>query len=375
MGTYFRCYFIADGLSKCGYQVTMICASGKSFDLLIRRQKINKHFIIVTLPRIKYHQYFTGQALLRLPLTILYILFARYDLLYAFTVAQPQVGVPAWIAKKIRGKKLIVDWDDLWGGGFAKVHGGIVELVLTWSERNFVKLADEVTFVSQRIGEEIEKIDLNLKKIKVENGANSEEIMQIDQNLARKRLGMDPQYKYLLSVGNTYTASFGLMLKAFSLAKKKIMKLRLILVGSLDIKAEYHSLFESLKKEVIIFGPRPYSEISFFLGASDVLLLPMDDDPIEYARFPMRFGDYLCAGRPIASNAVGEVKYYLEKYKAGLTCRPDSASEFGNIICRIILDHRLAEKVSKNSRSLAEGVLSRRQIIRKVKKLIDALIE
>jgi hypothetical protein len=125
-GTYYRCFFLAKGLSEKGYKVTMLCASGKDFDLRVRKKRINDRFQIITLPRVKYHTFFTGQIELRLPITLLYILFARYDMCHAFTVAQPQIGIPAWVAKKIRKKKLIVDWDDAWGDGFALHHPAMV---------------------------------------------------------------------------------------------------------------------------------------------------------------------------------------------------------------------------------------------------------
>ena len=373
-GTYFRCYFIAEGLSKFGYKVTMVCASGKNFDLLIKKQKISDNFEIITLPRIKYHKYFSGQVILRLPLTILLVLFCRYDLLYSFAVALPQIGIPAWVGKKIRGKKLIIDWDDLWGGGFAVTHGEIVEKVLTWCERNFIKVADKVTYVSDYLGKEIERIDPEIVKVKIENGANSEQIKVLDKIDARKKLSFSRDDILAVSIGNTYTASFGLMLQAFLEAKKEIKKLRLILVGKVVVKDEFKKIFESLGKSVTIIGSKPYFEMPCYMAIADVLLLPMDDDPIEWARFPMRLGDYLCAGRPIVSNAVGEAKYYLEKYNAGLTSPPASTKEFGDNILRVLRDKKLADKLSQNARKLAEENLSRDNVVQKLNGTINSLL-
>lgn len=373
-GTYFRCYFIAEGLSKIGYKVTMVCASGENLDLLIKKKKISDNFEIITLPRIKYHKYFSGQAVLRLPLTIILVLFCRFDLLYSFAIALPQIGIPAWIGKKIRGKKLIIDWDDLWGGGFAVTHGKIIAKVLTWCERNFIKVADKVTYVSDYLGKEIEKIDPEIIKVKIENGANSKQISVMDKNEVRKKFGYEEDKILAVSIGNTYTASFGLMLEAFKRAKVKIKNLRLLLVGSVVIKDEFKDLFKSLGENVVLVGSKPYSEIPSYMAIADVLLLPMDNDPIELARFPMRFGDYLCAGRPIVSNAVGEVKYYLEKYNAGLISPPASTKEFGDNILLVLKDKKLAEQLSRNARKLAEGDLSRDNVTKKLNGIIAPLL-
>lgn len=373
-GTYYRCFFLAKGLSECGCQITMICASGKKFDLLIRRRKINDNFSIITLPRIKYHEYFTGQLLFRLPLALLFVLLGNYDICHAFTVAQPQIAIPAWAAKVIRRKKLIIDWDDLWGGGFADEHGGIVSKVLGFSERYFLKFSDKITYVSEFIGEQIEKLGLKIEKIKIPNGSNIEQIAMLDKEESRARVGLEVGEKYLVSIGNTYTDSLGLMLGAFKEALK-VDDIQLVMVGEGKITDKFRNIFDELKEKIIITGKRPFSEIPFYLASADALLLPMDDNGIEKARFPMRFGDYLCAGRPIVSNAIGEVKYYIEKYNAGLTSAPDSVHEFAANIEKSLKNRELSGIVSSNARMLAENDLSWKSIINKLDRdVYDSLV-
>jgi len=356
-GTYYRCLFLAKGLSKSGYKVVMSCASGKKFDLLVRSKKIDDNLTIITLPRIKYHKYFTGQ-ILRLFISIFQVLFFDYDICYAFTVAQPQIGFPAWVAKRVRKKKLIVDWDDLWGGGFSVEHSGLVAKVLSWSERYFIKSADKITYVSEFIGSEIDKLNLKVEKVKIPNGANTDQIKILDKIDSRKKLGLEPDKKYLVSIGNTYTDSMGIMLSTFEKIIAITPDVFLVLVGEGEIPEKFRPLFKKVERNVILAGRQPFANIPLYLAVSDCLLLPMDDNGIEKARFPMRLGDYLCAGRPIASNAVGEVKYYLEKYKSGLTSPArDDLALVGNIQ-KIINDDPLAKEIGENARSLAEGELN-----------------
>ncbi|MFA5047581.1 MAG: glycosyltransferase family 4 protein [Patescibacteria group bacterium] len=372
-GTYYRCLFLGRGLSSAGYKVRMLCASGRKFDLRIRRKCLNDNFELITLPRIKYGKYFTGQIGLRLPIMALYALFSQYDICYAFTVAQPQVGIPALMAKAIKKKKLVVDWDDLWGNGFANEHQGQVGKILSWSERYFIKFADKITYVSELIGSEIDKLNLKIEKIKIPNGANVEEIKVLDKVDSRKELGLNLEKKYLVSVGNTYTDSLGIMFEALEESLQKISDLTLVLVGEGKIEEKFKSLFDKLGHNIIQTGKRPFLEIPLYLAAADVLLLPMDDNNIERARFPMRFGDYLCAGRPIVSNAVGEVKYYLEKYNAGLASSVGEVSALAGNIQKIINDDYLAEEVSKNARALAQGELNWTTVNHKLINIFNAL--
>lgn len=369
-GTYWRCFYLAKHLSNQGFKITLICASGRNFDLLIRKKKINRNFLLITLPRIKYHQYFTGQ-ILRLFLTLPLIFLIDYDLLHAFTVAQPQIALPALAAKYLKRKKLVVDWDDLWGGGFAEEHPGPVTKVLTFFERWTPQHADRITYVSEFLGEEIKKLGLSQKANKITNGANLDEVKLIDQKKAQKKLGLDKKTKYLVSVGNTY---FPQALKTLFQALEKIKqkeKVKLLMVGLVEINPEVRKVYQKVEKEMVLTGSVPFQKVLLYLGAADVLVLPMADNPIEKARFPIRLGDYLASGKPIAASGVGEVKYYLEKNKAGLTSSPHSVDELAENIIKLIRNKSLARRVSQNARNLAKRELAWEKIVDKLIKFYE----
>lgn len=367
-GTYWRCFYLAKHLSQQGHEIILICASGRNFDLLIRKKKINQNFSIITLPRIKYHRYFTGQ-ILRLVLTLPIVLLSNYDLCHAFAVAQPQIAIPALTAKYLRGKKLIVDWDDLWGGGFAEEHASPVTKVLSFFERWIPKHADRITYVSEFLGHEIKKLGLGQKARKITNGANIDEVKLIDQTKAKQKLGLEKETKYLVSVGNTY---FPQALKTLFLALEKIKqkeKVKLLMVGLVDINPEVRKIFSQIEKEVILTGSVPFEKVLVYLSAADVLVLPMENNPIEKARFPIRLGDYLASGKPIVASAVGEVKYYLEKNKAGLVNNPRSIDELAENIIKLIKNKSLSQEISQNARNLAKRELAWGKIANKLMKI------
>jgi glycosyltransferase involved in cell wall biosynthesis len=344
-GTYFRCYYLAKHLAKKGIQIIMICASGRDFDFGIRKIVISNNFTIITLPRIKYHKYFTGQ-LLRLILTIPIVLFYRYDVLHAFTVAQPQIGIPALLTKWIKHKPLIVDWDDLWGGGFADEHGGITAKVLSNFESFVPRFADRITYVSEFLGNRIRQLGLANISVKIPNGANIDDIKLIDKQTALKSLRLDPSYTYIISVGNTYFENgLRFMFDTIHLLQENNKKVRLIMVGVTDILPEVIKLYSQVKDNVIITGSVNFSEVLRYYSAADLLVLPMENNPIENARFPIRLGEYLASGKPIVSNATGEVKYILEKYNCGYIVSGYDSSEFAKIVENHIIAHKMKTNV------------------------------
>ena len=277
-GTYYRCLFLGKGLAQRGYQVSMICASGRDFDLMIRRQHVTDNFKIYTLPRVKYHKYFTGQ-LLRMFITAVWALFARFDVCLAFTVAQAQIAVPAWVAKVLRKKPLVIDWDDMWGGGFAEEHSALVSSVLSFCERYFLIYADKITFVSEAIREEIDIAAkqypriASIPKIKIPNGANTAQIIMREKDASRRELGIADTI-VLLSVGNTYTDSLGLMLTAFDAVRTKRPEAVLYLVGGVEMPDRFLRIFEKNREAIRLTGKMPFSAVPAYMGAADVLLLP-----------------------------------------------------------------------------------------------------
>lgn len=357
-GGYYRCINLGKHLSQKGFQVRMICASGKNFDLCIRRRKVAKNFVLITLPRIKYHKYFTGQ-LLRMLISSFQVLLYQYDIMHAFTVAQPQVGIPVWIAKKIRRKKVIVDWEDLWGGGFADYHHFPVKQVLTLFETRIPFVADRITLVSQFLWNRAVESGLDPKKMcKIPNGSNIEQIKPLDRKEVRRLLNFKLDMKIILTIGHTYLNSLDLLFKAFRVVLERNSKAMLVMVGRVEIPKKFQNAYQQIANRVLLTGIKPFRELPFYLSAADVLVLPMDDDPIEKARFPMRFGDYLAAGRPIVSNAVGEIKYYMDKYKCGLTTDPTDVREMAECILFLLNNPETGELLGRRARVLAESILA-----------------
>ncbi|MDT8445861.1 MAG: glycosyltransferase family 4 protein [bacterium] len=370
-GTFYRCLFHAKHLARRGHQVTLLCASGSTFDPLMKWRSVEPGLTLVTLPRIKYHQFFSGQLFRTFP-ALAQVLLGRYDVCHAFTVAQTQIAVPAWVAKMVRHKRLIIDWDDLWGGGFAEEHSGLIAKVLGWHERYFLQYADHITYVSEKIAQEIDQAAQKYPAIseiarsQIPNGANAQEILPLDRSEARGQLKVPQERKILLSMANTYTESLVLMLQAFEQALQQDPEIYLYLLGEAPVPPEYQAQYDRVSHRVERLGKRPFAQVPQWLAVADGLILPMEDNPIEWARFPMRFGDYLCAARPILSNAVGEVKRYLEQYQAGLVSPPSDAAALGKNMLRIFSEPQMSANLGEAARKLAEGDLNWERVIDQV---------
>ena len=376
-GTWHRCIAIATQLKRQGIEVTVVCAAANEFDLRLRRKDVDGIECII-LPRIQYGKYFSGQ-LLRLVLTLWIVAFEKYDICYAFTVAQPQIAWPMLFAKKIRNRPIVVDWDDLWGGGFGRYHHPLIHKILFWHERAFLKFADLITFVSEDIKAQIKTtldafdVKNETKLIKIPNGIAKKSVKN-NVALVRQKLlpGLDG-VSLFISVGNTYTSSLDLMLNAFQIVVETNKECHLLFIGK-----EQHSIQSGIQSRNIssycsIVGSVEHSELQTWLSFADVLVLPMDNLPEETARFPMRFADYLLAKKPIVSNAVGEVAHLIKTYNCGYLAG-ETAQSFASEMLSALQSPKKSKRLSKNAYALSQNELNWENICKPLAKAIPKLI-
>lgn len=363
-GTYFRCLNIAKNLSDYGHYVTIICASNKKFDLTIKSKLLRKNLKIITLPRIAYGKYFSGQ-ILRLLLTLLYLIFKKYDVLYAFTIAQPQIAWPAYFSKKILKKKLIIDWDDLWGGGFGKLHNNIIDYILGFHERYFIQFADKITFTSNYLKKKIDQKISNKILKKIPNGCYPNNYKILNTIKARRILKIDKNKKIFMLIGNTYTEGLITTLKAFNNIIKtgKNKNLYMYFVGIKKLDKEFSEYLKPIEKRIVFVGNVPFNKISTFMSAANTLVLPMGNNPIEKARFPIRFADYLCSTKPMVSNAVGEIQDYLKRFKCGFFVKNKDYRGMGIALVKSLKNNNYNKSLCKNAKKLANGKLNNKKIL------------
>jgi glycosyltransferase involved in cell wall biosynthesis len=131
----------------------------------------------------------------------------------------------------------------------------------------------------------------------------------------------------------------------------------LVLIG--DASGHARSLIEryartsGLWEDLIIHtGYLSDDELRTSYKGAQLLLAPLHDDVRSMARFPSKIGDYLMSGRPVVSNTVGEVSYYLkDKYTAYL-CKPDNESIFAETL-QYALNDPERDNIGENGRKLA----------------------
>ncbi|GFK94682.1 hypothetical protein NNJEOMEG_02529 [Fundidesulfovibrio magnetotacticus] len=359
-GTYFRCLHLARGLTRRGHKVTLLCASKE--DTLKVRRRTEGGLTTIFWPKKRLGGFHTLHTL-RMVLNTAYVLGMRQQILHAFAFPLHPIGVPALAAACARRDvRLVLDHDDLWKGGFANQHPGPYQRVVGWFNDRLPAYARQCTAASALLMESFRAAGVPGERIHDIPNCPTMAPSPLSRDEARRRLGLPEGSPLALSMGHTYTESLFLMLDAYERARAQTPGLKLAFLGKMHIPESFEKRLEAYLEraggDILRLGEKPPSEVPAYMAASDALLLPMDDDPIEKARFPIRFGDYLSSGVPIVSNAVGEIERYLRDYQCGYAAPAKDSDAFGDQIVRSLTDIGGREAVRANARGLVETTLN-----------------
>lgn len=208
----------------------------------------------------------------------------------------------------VRGRALarvaVYDWDDLWAGGLlrdipASASARWMRRSTSWLERELPRRASHVTVCSPW-----------LAALARERGAR--DTTQIPNGYwpalhptkaeARRTLGLRTDVPYFGFMGRTITGA-ELDWLAASLRVLASSNCRLAVCGVPPdlLRPRLGAGREALD----ILGQLTPEECRGFAAAIDVGLLPLENAPLNQARFPIKFADYLSAGCPVLISRVG----------------------------------------------------------------------
>ncbi len=359
-GSYLRCLPLAKQLVGRGHEVTLLsCTDTPSWRWHERNEAGVNVLLTPRLGGIGAHDggYAPVDILARVPYGL-----RRWDLIHAFE-HRPDVSIPAFLGY-LKGTPLISDWSDWW------TRGGITTPRRRWKwidrseavllEEGMKRLSAYVTVVSRTLWERSRSLGIPEERLAlIPSGCDHERIRVLDKRECRRNLSLPTENPILCFSGFAFW-DYSFLLEAFVRVLQTYPSALLIVAG-LDKDGALDDITERclglLKTQVRMLGRVEPSEISTPLGAADLHLLPLPDNPVNRARWPIKFGDYLCSGRPLVVSRVGDTVDWLEKAEAGVACDPTPESMAGAIL-QLLADPQQAERMGHNARRLAEGELS-----------------
>ena len=253
-------------------------------------------------------------------------LFMSYHLLLIYKFLP--VNIPCILVGKIRGKKVLVDWDDL---DFTYQPTWFRRTITRWSEQWMPRYVDVVTTHNHRIKEWAERVGVK-KVIIVPQGIDTGlfDPQRYDRDETRTRLGLRGKKVicYVCSLDWGGSRDLDKILLAVRQVDQKRSDIVLLIIGGGILEERFRRMAADLKITKIIFtGLISQSEVAQHLAASDLALMYMWDDLGNQTRFSLKLLEYLSMRKTVVGHLVGVSKDNFGKYCVLTTSRIEDFSE------------------------------------------------
>ncbi|MBF0523933.1 MAG: glycosyltransferase family 4 protein [Deltaproteobacteria bacterium] len=267
------------------------------------------------------------------------------DIIHCFKPL-PTSYIPALVAAKLTGARLVLDFDDLEDGhGLARRDPRLWRGLLTWFQNRALAQAPVVVAATQALAQVARRFRTEVKV--VENGVT----VRPDVETGSMASGAENRAVSALYVGSLYkTSDLDLALEAMTYCPG----IKLVVAGDGPLKGMYQDLAVKLGlgSRVEFLGAVPWPRIPDLIRTATVGLLPMRDNRANQCRSPVKLGEYMAAGLPVVASPVGIVPDWISHGHNGLLA--DTPQEMGQAVARICEDARLARSLGRMARESVE---------------------
>lgn len=300
------------------------------------------------------------------------LLRGRFELVYTFS----HKPVDVWIARMLRrrGGFWLADWCDLWNadGGvydyrnwarplptaYRDWRAPIYRAVDRWEQQEEARVpreADAVTIIASWMRTRTQALRVPDERVyRYVSGADTARVHREDKRRCRAALGIEDTGGPILGYVANYTIDNEQLEAALGIVWREIPNMRLLLAGHHFYTAEGPVGAAERRGLVLNKGRVPFRDITKLLGAADVLTIPMRDTNFNRSRWPHKFGDYLAAGRPIATTRVGDIPEQIEAHRLGAVGAP-TAEGLAAAIVELLRSPEEWEPMGARGRALAIG--------------------
>ena len=107
-------------------------------------------------------------------------------------------------------------------------------------------------------------------------------------------------------------------------------------------------------KTIKILSDLSYEDLIGYYKNAKALLIPLQDNLQDKARFPFKIGEYTAAGRPIITSDSGAIVEYFEDGKNALLAKTGDINDFSAKLNFILENPDKAEQIGLNGHALGQ---------------------
>jgi glycosyltransferase involved in cell wall biosynthesis len=374
-GSAIRALSIARGLAAQGRDVTVL--SGRLRAGLQSKRGLLDGVRVLEPPDVLPYRFRNGGlSPMDVAARAAHVLRERYDIVHTFE-PRPSATVPALIASRRNGTVFVADWADLWGPeGMAAIWPAPQRVTLgafdgVWQSYTR-RRADAVTVISSDL--EQRALDLGVPAARIRRvpiGANDDLFHPTAPAEARTRLGIPDDALVLVHTGFAPFDGW-LLARTFAHVARAEPRTWLLMSGRRFPEVDRAAAAAGASDRVLHLGVVAYEQLGSVMACGDLMVVPYAPSPHNEARYPNRAGDYLAAGRPIATNPTGDLGRLVADERVGVVA-PVEPEHFARAILDLLARPEERAEMGRRGRALAETTLSWRHAAAGVGELYDEL--
>jgi len=306
-------------LVNFGYKITFITTQKKGFKFPYYKE--NRAGIeIIAFPEIFPTRFRKGGiGPLSTLLKIIYIIFKKADVVYSDTGHRPNSGLPCLVHRFFHKSVYISDWWEHYSKGgiyddLPLLNQYTIGAFDNFNEVRNRKSADGCITISHALKQRAIKNNIHDSRILLLNaGADTSKIPfhKVNSQKSKFSIESDTFVVSIIGINQDEITNNDALIKAIGTLNNSGKKVKLLTTGNLNPQIVENSSISEYWRH---FEWIPYEEFSEVISCADIFSLIQIDNLRNNSRFPNKFGDYLSAGRPVITNAVGDLKIYSDKY-------------------------------------------------------------
>lgn len=359
-----RMYEFAKNLSASGHDVTVLCEfpnhphgvipqeykgkyferdRGEGFDIL--RVWVKASPVKNFRTRIWFYFSFMIMAILGS-----FKLRGKWDAVLATSPPLP-VAVSGWVISVFKRAKFIMDIRDIWpeaAVALGELSNPKMILLAEKVECFLYRRSALVPTVTKGFIDHIQKRCGDPSKVCLIPNGTITEIFNPDRRDPELRARLELEDKFICTFAGTMGIAQGL---PFILDLAKDLQdhpdIVFLLIGTGPVRAQ---LEEKIAAEQInnvrLLDQVPLAEITPYLNISDVLFVPLKNDPVFDTFIPSKMFDFLACKKPIILGVDGEARSMLESRGGGLFARPEDAASYRDAILKLKNDPQFRQETA-----------------------------
>jgi glycosyltransferase involved in cell wall biosynthesis len=252
----------------------------------------------------------------------------QYDVIFATSPPLP-VAFSAYMVSRLKRCPYIMDVRDIWpavGVVLGEIRGQVVIRSAEKLERFLYRKAAAIScttrsFVNDVVSKGADPTNVHF----LPNGTIPELFnpLRIDPDL-RRRLGLEGTFVVGFCGNHGVAQGLPEVLEAARLLKGD-GRFRFLFIGEGPVKSRLLELRERHDLHNVLLLPQvPITEITPYINAADVMLVPLKRDDIFSAFIPSKLFDFMACGKPVLLGVGGEARSILEEAGGGVYVEPDN---------------------------------------------------